>query len=121
MNFRFAPLCLVCSALFWLHSSLQVSAQAPLPLYTDRLVNAFQDWSWGTRNLANTSPTLSNVNYSVSLSGTAWNVALSLHHPDFNATVYSNLVFWGNGDTNGGQVLQVSASFGTNSGPTVRL
>src|SRR5690349_8147754 len=91
-----------------------VKAQAPLPLYTDRLVNAFQDWSWGTRNLANTSPTLSNVNYSVSLNGTAWNVALSLYHPDFNATVYSNLVFWGNGGTNGGQVLQVSASFGTN-------
>jgi hypothetical protein len=122
MNFRFAPRALVCSTvLVCLHSPLQVAAQAPLPLYTDRLVNAFQDWSWGTRNLANTSPTLSNVNYSVSLSGTAWNVALSLHHPDFNATVYSNLVFWGNGDTNGGQVLQVSASFGTNSGPTVRL
>jgi hypothetical protein len=99
----------------------RAAAQAPLPLYTDRLVNAFQDWSWGTRNLANTSPTLSNVNYSASLSGTAWNVALSLYHPDFNATVYSNLVFWGNGGTNGGQVLQVSASFGTNTGPTVRL
>lgn len=99
----------------------QSAAQAPLPLYTDKLVNAFQDWSWGTRNLANTSPTVSNVNYSVSLNGTAWNVALSLYHPDFNATIYSNLVFWANGGTNGGQVLQVYVNYGTNTGPTVRL
>src|SRR5215468_8210749 len=103
MNFRFSLRALVCSTvLVCLHAPLRVEAQAPLPLYTDRLVNAFQDWSWGTHNLANTSPTLSNVNYSVSLSGTPYNVALSLYHPDFNATVYSNLVFWGNGGTNGG-------------------
>ncbi len=30
--------------------------QAPLPIYTDHLVNGFQDWSWGTHNLANTAP-----------------------------------------------------------------
>src|SRR5262245_44130449 len=88
----------LCAALPFCFSG-HAAAQAPLPLYTDRLVNAFQNWSWGTINLANTSPTLSNVNYSVSLSGTPYNVALSLYHPDFNATIYSNLVFWGNGGT----------------------
>jgi hypothetical protein len=122
MNFPYLRLgLLIYTALLPMSFPLRVEAQAPLPLYTERLVNAFQDWSWGTRNLANTSPTLSNVSYSVSLNGTAWNVALSLYHPDFNATVYSNLVFWGNGGTNGGQVLQVSAGYGTNAGPTVRL
>ena len=57
-------------------ASTPAPAQANLPLYTDHLVNGFQDWSWGTRNLANTSPVHSGSS-SVSLSDTAWNVALT--------------------------------------------
>ena len=29
-------------------------AQAPLPVYTDYLVNGFQDWGWAPRDYANT-------------------------------------------------------------------
>ena len=97
-----------------------VQAQGPLPLYTDHLVNGFQDWSWGSRDLANTSPVHSGTN-SVSLNGTAWNVALSLQHSDFSTSVYSNLVFWGHGGSSGGQVLQAQAQVGTNNLPAVRL
>jgi len=31
------------------------TAQQGLPIYTDKLLNGFQDWSWITHNLANTS------------------------------------------------------------------
>jgi hypothetical protein len=95
-------------------------AQAPLPIYTDHLVNGFQDWGWGTRNLANTSPVNSGVE-SISANGTAWNVALSFQHPDFNTSVYFNLVLWANGGAAGGQVLQAQAQVGSTNGPAVRL
>ncbi len=83
-------------------------AQAGLPLYTDHLVNGFDDWSWGTRNLGNTVPVHSG-SHSISLSGTAWQVALSLNHTAFDTTPYASLNFWANGGSGGGQVLQVFA------------
>lgn len=101
-------------------AALVARAQAPLPIYTDHLVNAFQDWGWGTRNLANTSPVHSGVN-SISANGTAWNVAVSFQHADFDTSVYSSLVFWANGGAGGGQVLQVQAQVGSTGGPTVRF
>src|SRR5216684_8375175 len=94
-------------------------AQANLPIYTDHLVNGFQDWSWGTRNLANTSPVHSGVN-SASLSGTAWNVALSLNHSGFDTSPYSSLSFWANGGS-GGQVLRVYAHVNGADGPGTNL
>src|SRR5207244_10365822 len=90
-----------------LTAAVGVNAQANLPLYTDHLVNGFQDWSWGARNLANTVPVHSGAN-SASLSGTAWNVALSLEHPSFDTSPYASLTFWANGGS-GGQILHVYA------------
>src|SRR5262245_22591959 len=89
-------------------TSLNVSGQANLPLYTDHLVNGFQNWSWGTLNFANTAPVHSGSD-SVSLSGTAWNVALSLNHSGFDTGPYSTVTFWANGGAGGGQVLHVYA------------
>src|SRR5438876_3211349 len=89
-----------------LASAAALRGQASLPLYTDHLVNGFQDWSWGARNLANTVPVHSGAN-SASLSGTAWNVALSLNHSGFDTTPYLNLSFWANGGAGGGQILHV--------------
>src|SRR5258707_9043539 len=97
---------LVASQLILLAGSIQVNGQANLPLYTDHLVNGFQDWGWGARNLANTVPVHSGAN-SASLSGTAWNVALSLNHSGFDTTPYLNLSFWANGGAGGGQILHV--------------
>jgi hypothetical protein len=89
-------------------TTLHVSGQANLPLYTDHLVNGFQNWGWGTLNFANTAPVHSGSD-SVSLSGTAWNVALSLNHSGFDTTPYSTVTFWANGGAGGGQVLHVYA------------
>jgi len=94
-------------------------AQAALPVYTDHLVNGFQDWSWGTRNLGNNLPVHSGSS-SITASLVAWQ-ALSFWHQDFNASLYANFTFWANGGTNGGQRFQVYAQYGTNSGTTYQV
>src|SRR5215467_16325218 len=91
-------------ALFLFGCVASLKAQSPLLIYTDHLVNAFQDWGWGTRNVTNTSPVHSGSN-SFGHSGGAWN-ALSFEHPDFDTSPYTNFSFWANGGS-GGQIIQV--------------
>jgi hypothetical protein len=96
-------------------------AQATLAVYTDNLVNGWQDWSWIPRNLANTSPVHSGT-YSISATADDNNYeALSFEQPiadsyvgGFNTSPYQAFVFWANGGATGGQVLQVEAQYGTN-------
>src|SRR5260370_42434523 len=76
-----------------------VQAQSPLLIYTDSLVNGFQDWSWAARNFNNTLPVRSGSN-SISVTASAWQ-ALSFWHADLNAAIYSNLAFWANGGASG--------------------
>jgi hypothetical protein len=80
-------------------------------IYDDALQNGWADWSWGTRNLANTSPVHGAGAYSISADETAWQ-ALSFNHTDFDSSPYTNLTFWINGGSIGGQVLQVQAELG---------
>ncbi len=94
-------------------------AQTPIPVYTDRLVNGFQDWSWGTRNLANAAPVHSGSN-SISATLGAWE-ALSFYHPDFDPSIYGSISFWAHGGATGGQRLQVVGVYGTNTGPAYAL
>jgi hypothetical protein len=88
-------------------------------IYSDALLNGFQDWSWAARNLSNTSPVHSGSN-SISVSASTWQ-ALSFWHQDLNAASYTNITFWANGGAVGGQRLQLYAQYGTNSGPAVQL
>jgi alpha-L-arabinofuranosidase len=85
---------------------LNASGQAPLPIYTDNLVNGFQDWGWAAHNYANTSPVHSSNN-SVSVTIASQYEGLQIYHPDFDSTPYDSLNFWIHGGTNGGQKLQV--------------
>lgn len=112
----------LCAA-FLLASSQLLPAQASLPVYTDNLVNGFQDWSWIPDNLANTSPVHSGT---YSISATTDNPssyqALSFEEPicnsyqgGFNNTLYEDFVFWANGGSTGGQLLRVYAQYGTNA------
>lgn len=94
-------------------------AQSSMPIYTDSLVNGFQDWSWATHNLTNTSPVHSGTK-SISVTASAWQ-ALSFWHPDINAAAFTNVSFWINGGSAGGQRLQFYAESGTNSGPAFQL
>ena len=86
-------------------------AQANLPLYTDSLVNAFQDWSWScTRNFANTSPVHSGTQ-SIGVTITGGGGALSLQYQvGFNTAPYASLSFWINGGPTGGQRLRVACT-----------
>jgi hypothetical protein len=98
---------LACGLLF-LGTSLGLAAQSDQAIYTDSLQNNWANWSWATVNLANASPTHSGT-ASVSVSCGAWE-ALYLHHDAFDSTAYSNLTFWINGGSAGGQVLLVQAT-----------
>jgi len=81
------------------------AAQDNLTLYTDNLVNGFQQWPWATVNLANTAPVHSG-RYSMSVIDAGGEV-LWLEHPDFNTGPYASFSFWANGGSAGGQQLQV--------------
>src|SRR5262245_58674534 len=82
-------------------------AQTDQLIYTDALVSGWQNWSWATINLANTSPVHSGTQ-SASVNADAWE-AIYLHHDAFDTSGYTDLVFWIHGGATGGQLLQVQA------------
>jgi len=83
-------------------------AQTDQAVYTDALVNGWQNWSWATVNLANTTLVQSGSD-SISVSAGPYQ-ALYLHQTPFDSSTYADLVFWINGGATGGQLLQVQAT-----------
>src|ERR1035441_7439855 len=81
-------------------------AQAPLTVYADHLVNAFQDWGWAPHDYANTLPVHSGTN-SVAVTITAGGQGLQIYHSDLNSSLYTGISLWLHGGTIGGQKLQV--------------
>ena len=98
---------IVAVAVLW-GQGFSATAQGDLFLYTNNLVNGFQDWSFGsTRNFANPSPVQAATN-SISVTINNSGGALSLQFPNsFDTTPYASLSFWINGGTAGGQGLKV--------------
>jgi len=88
-------------------------------IYDNALENGWNDWSWATVNLANTTPTHSGSD-SISVSAAQWD-AVYLEHADFDTTPYTNLTFWINGGPTGGQTLQVAALLATVPQPVVTI
>jgi hypothetical protein len=87
------------------------AARADQIIYTDSLQNGWQNWSWATVNLANTSPVHAGSD-SISVSAGA-NQAVYVHAAAaFDPSAYTNLTFWINGGASGGQLLQVQATYG---------
>ena len=80
-------------------------AQVDHPIYTDSLVNGWQNWSWATVNTDNSTPVHAGTR-SIAITAGAWQ-AFYLHHDALDTTPYANLVFWIHGGTSGGQRLQV--------------
>jgi alpha-N-arabinofuranosidase len=101
---------LVALVLFCAASGGTAWAQSDQSVYTDDLVNGWQNWSWPTVNLSNSSPVQSGT-ASIAVSAGPWQ-ALYLAHGDFDSSIYGNLVFWINGGSSGGQLLQVQAELG---------
>jgi Glycoside hydrolase family 44 len=76
-------------------------------VYDDALENGWGDWGWASINYNNTSPVHSG---SRSISVTITNStsqAIYIAHPAFDASLFTNLTFWINGGTTGGQQLKV--------------
>ena len=94
--------------LAWLFGTgkLAGAAQGSLDIYTDGLDNGFQDWSYATHSLTNTSPVHSGK-YSISVNTVYWN-AISFHQTNFDSTPYKSFTFWVNGGV-GGQSLGMYA------------
>jgi len=89
-------------------TALQVNAQGNQAIYTDYLTNGWQNWSWATVNFNNTSPVHSGSD-SISVACSNYQ-ALYLHAPPFDSSPYTNLTFWINGGSSGGQSVQVQAT-----------
>ncbi len=83
-----------------------LEAQANLPLYTDNLVNGFQNWSWATVNFSATAFVHTGTN-SISVVNNTNYQALYLEYPNFNTAPYASLNFWINGGASGGQSVTV--------------
>lgn len=81
-------------------------AQPNQPIYSGYLVNGYQNWSWATVSLANTSPLYLGSN-TISVTDGANYQALYLEHAPFNTSAYGSLDFWINGGASGGQKQQV--------------
>jgi hypothetical protein len=95
------------------------AAQDNLPIYTDNLVNGFQNWSWATVDLETDTPVHSG-SYSVSVTD-GGGQALYLEHPDFNTGPYASLSFWADGGSTGGQQLQISGLLDSTNQPAYKL
>jgi hypothetical protein len=105
------------SAVALIAASLSFSnaqAQSNQLIYSSSLQNGWQNWSWATVNLANTSPVLAGYSDSISVTCGGY-TALYVENTDFDSTPYTNLVFWLNGGSSGGQVLTIEATLGGNA------
>lgn len=89
-------------------AALRLAAQSDQTVYTDSLQNGWQDYGWATLNYANASP-VHGGSSSISVSSTNWE-ALYLHHNAQAGSAFTDLTFWINGGSSGGQVVQVQAT-----------
>ncbi len=88
------------------------SAQTDQSVYTDSLQNGWVNYSWATVNFSATTPVHSGSD-SISVLCLSNNFqALYLHHTAFDSSLYTNLTFWINGGSSGGQPLKVQATLG---------
>ncbi len=102
-----------------LGATLPAVAQADFAVYTNTLVNGWQNWSWATVNLTNTTPVYSGSK-SIKVTAAAWE-AVYLHHDAFDTSAYQALTFWIHGGATGGQQLHVQAVLQGVAKPAVSL
>lgn len=109
--YSFAGMCLAASS--------SVMAQVDNQVYSDSLLNGWQNWSWATVNLANTAPVHSGSD-SIAVSAGAWQ-AFYADHDAFNTSGFANLVFWINGGPSGGQHFQIAGLLNGTAQPAIAL
>ena len=86
---------------------------ASLIVYSNALVSGFQSWGAATVNFTNTAP-VHGGNRSISVTCTSGSASLSLHNPaGFDSSPYTNVSYWLNGGSVGGQTLKVTCRLTT--------
>src|SRR6204780_3329547 len=103
-----SPLLILTALLCCLALPATARAQTDQAVYTDALVNGWENWSWATVKLPNTTPGQSGTAPFSFSAGP--HQALYLHQTPFDSSLYADLVFWINGGPTGGQLLQVQAT-----------
>jgi alpha-L-arabinofuranosidase len=106
---------------FGLMNTPRLAAQTNVSIFSDGLNNGFQNWSWGNVSFDCLSPIYDGTN-SISYDDAPWQ-GISFWHSDFNPAPYTNLDFWLNGGSMGGQVIQVYLQYSNSvfSGITYQL
>lgn len=87
-------------------------AQTNQSIYTDSLVNGWQDTSYCARNFTNQVPVHSGANSISATITSAWG-GIQLDHVPMTNSVFGAVSFWLNGGTNGGQLLQMYGNLGS--------
>lgn len=98
---------------------LPAKAQTNLVVYDDALQNGWQNWSWATVNLNNSSPVHGGT-HSISVTAGNWS-ALYFDVSAMSTSQITNLSFWINGGSSGGQTVQVQAILGSSAQTAVAL
>ncbi|MEI6862356.1 MAG: alpha-L-arabinofuranosidase, partial [Verrucomicrobiota bacterium] len=88
------------------HLQAQPVAEPDYLIYTDSLVNSWQNFSFKTVTASVTNPVHSGTN-ALSVTTTGSFGALYVHIAGFDTTTYGSISFWINGGPTGGQLLQV--------------
>lgn len=96
-----------------------LATRADQIIYDDALENSWQDWSWATVNLANTSPVHSGSD-SISVTASNWS-GLYLDIAATDASQFTNLIFWINGGSKGGQAVQAQGILGSTAQSPVQI
>ena len=104
---------LLCSCLF-LSLLPENAARAQMVIYSNALVNGWQNYGWATLNYTNTSPVYDGSEYSISVTITSAYAGIQLYHPYMTDTSYASISFWLNGGASGGQHLQMYGMVDTN-------
>jgi hypothetical protein len=91
-------------------------AETDLAIYSDSLLNGFEDSHWFSLNLSNTAPVHSGA-CSISLTPSANGQGIHIRHPGFDTTPYSSLSFWVLGSSNHGQRVLVQGLLGDTNPP----
>jgi hypothetical protein len=100
-------------------ATASLRAQTNSVIYADGLQNGWDNWSWATNNIYNTSPVHSGTD-SIS-ANCGYYQAVALENAGFFTGAYTNLSLWMNGGAAGGQVITIVALVGGNQGPNYTL
>jgi Glycoside hydrolase family 44 len=85
-------------------------AQGNETIYDDSLQNSWQNWSWASVNLANSTP-VHGGSASIAVTADAWE-ALYFRYSSLDISGFTNFSFWIRGASPGGQQLVVQAVSG---------